>query len=250
MRGRAAGRRLLLLRSRVVHARERERGAPRPAPRPPPDETESRRRRHGTLRTSFPRTWPSSRRSCASAARSSGKTSSTCGRRLPLLHERRDVLAEVVAARAHEDVVDLVVRRTAPAAARRARPSGRRGAGVSSTSARPSPPQMSSAASAPSPAESSCTRAGTSSLVVVDGLGAELAQEVVVGRRAPRRSRARRARPRAGSRGGRRRRRRRARRTSRPRAGRERSIAWWAVSAASGIAPASSKVSSRGMCAK
>ena len=33
----------------------------------------------GTLRTSLPRTWPPSMRSCASAARSSGKTSSCTG---------------------------------------------------------------------------------------------------------------------------------------------------------------------------
>ena len=81
----------------------------------------------GTLSTSLPRTWPPSRRSCASAARSSGKTSSTCGRSLPPSHQLGE-LAQLVAVGAHEDVVDLVaVARLGRRLGDRRR-SGRRGA--------------------------------------------------------------------------------------------------------------------------
>ena len=75
---------LLLLRRSTVAARRAERGPAQRTARP------ARRRDggpaasgYGTLRTSFPRTWPASRRSCASAARSSGKTSSSAASAAP-----------------------------------------------------------------------------------------------------------------------------------------------------------------------
>jgi hypothetical protein len=65
-----------------------------------------RRGRYPTLRTSLPRTWPASRRSCASAARSSGKDLLDVRLQAPGL-QVLGRLAQVLAARAHEDVVRL-----------------------------------------------------------------------------------------------------------------------------------------------
>ena len=111
-----------------------------------------RARTSPTVRTSLPRTWPPSMRSCASAARSSGKPPRRAGARPPSAHQRRDVLAEVVAARAHEDVVDLVPSRGSGGGGRPRR-AGRRWRSAAKACSRPSPPNRSSAASAPASPE-------------------------------------------------------------------------------------------------
>ena len=101
-----------------------------------------------------------------------------------LLDERRDVLAEVVARGAHEDVAGLAVLALARAA-RRSRPAGRPGAARAKACSCSSPPKRSKAASAPPPCVSARTCSGDV-VVVVDGLGAELADEVVAAGRAAR----------------------------------------------------------------
>ena len=53
--------------------------------RPPRPRRRGPQARQSTVSTSLPRTCPSSRSACASAARSSGNVSCTCGRRLPSL---------------------------------------------------------------------------------------------------------------------------------------------------------------------
>ena len=195
------------------------------------------------VRTSLPRTWPSSRRSCASAARSSGNVSCDVRAQAALVDQRRDVLAEVVAARAHEDVVGLVGRRAAPAAGGRSRRAGRRGA-ARRTPARARRRRRGRTRRRRRRRRQLAHARGDVPVVVVERLGPELAQEVVValGRGGDHARAARDAR--AGSRGGRRRRRRRRRTASRRRAGRAPRAHWCAVSAASGSAAASSNDSS------
>ena len=61
--------------------------------------------RQSTVRTSLPRTWPASIRSCALGGPLERERLLDVRAQAALGDQRRDVLAEVVAARAHEDVV-------------------------------------------------------------------------------------------------------------------------------------------------